>query len=152
MTTTKHGIEVGPLDLVRAQLGRQKWAVDTRDLAALEGIYTQGCILLIKKEGREQIARIEGKAEIIAFMKRGWDSNPEFKVGDMIHHIGTELIEPTADGRIRCRTYALYIHVEGGKTVMHGYGKYHDYWTVEDGQWRLAEREVHIYGLDLSRH
>lgn len=149
MTTTAAGIAVGPLDRVRAQLGRQKWAVDTRDLAALDGIYAADCLLVLKKEGQAEIARVRGKGEIIAFMKRGWDANPDFRVGDMIHHIGTELIEPTMDGRIRCRTYALYVHVEGGKTVLHGYGKYHDYWVADGDEWRLAEREVHLFGLDI---
>lgn len=144
-------IVVGPLDQVRAQLGRQKWAVDSRDLAALDGIYTRDCVLLLKKEGQVEIARVQGKDEIIAFMKRGWDSNPDFKVGDMVHHIGTELIEPTGDGRIRCRTYALYVHVEQGQTVMHGYGKYHDYWALEGGEWRLAEREVHLFVIELPQ-
>lgn len=149
MTTSENAFAISPLDLVRAQLGRQKWAVDTRDLDALDGIYARDCVLVLKQGGITEIGRVQGKAEIIAFMKRGWDANPDFKIGDMVHHIGTELIEPTPDGRIRCRTYALYVHLEGGKTELHGYGKYHDYWTLEGSEWRLAEREVHLFGLEL---
>jgi hypothetical protein len=39
---------------------------------------------------------------------------------------------------------------ENGETRIHGYGKYHDQWRVEDNIWRLGAREVHLFGLKLG--
>lgn len=147
---TQPDLTMNPYDEVRAQLGRQKWAVDSRDADALSGIYTRDCTLILKEAGERELARQSGRDKIIGFIKQGWAANTDWKPGSMIHHIGTELIEPAEGGMIRCRSYALYVHlVESGATEIHGYGKYHDLWSLEDGAWRLHLREVHLHGMKL---
>ncbi len=143
---------MSPFEEVRAQLGRQKWAVDSHDADTLRGVYTRHCTLILKHEGKAEIQRVGGGDAIIAHIQRGWAARTDWTPGSMIHHIGTVLIEPAPDGRIRCRSYATYVHVVlSGATEIHGYGKYHDLWAKEDGQWRLAEREVHLFGLTLPK-
>lgn len=45
-------IPVSPLEQVRAQLARQKWAVDTRDADALKPLYTADSGQVIYQGGR----------------------------------------------------------------------------------------------------
>jgi hypothetical protein len=150
--TTSGALVMSPFDHVRAQLGRQKWAIDSRNEKALWNIYASDVTQILKNDGVEEVARITGRAELIDFVTRGWHANPSPRVGSMIHHIGTVLIEPAENGRIRCWSYANYVHVvESGATELHGYGKYHDLWTFEDDLWRLYEREVHLFGLRMPR-
>ena len=154
-TTTSPDLTVTPFDAVRAQLGRQKWAVDTRDEAALHDIYLEDSELVINQggpQGRSEVMRQRGRDQIIAFMVAGWARTADtWWPGSSIHHIGTQVLEPTGDGRIRCRSYAAYVHiVESGATELHGYGTYDDVWAPEDGTWRLASRNMCIYGRDLA--
>lgn len=150
--TPTGGLLMTPFDQVRAQLGRQKWAVDTRNQGALYNIYTRDCLLVLKQDGREEAARVQGRRQIIEFMTRGWAADLHWRPGSMIHHIGTVVLEPAENGRIRCWSYATYVHLApDGGTELRGYGKYHDLWAEEDGLWRLQEREVHIFGLQLGR-
>ena len=64
-----------PFDHVRAQLARQKWAVDTRNEGALYNIYTADCTLILKNDGADEVARVQGRNEIIAHMTGGWQAN-----------------------------------------------------------------------------
>jgi SnoaL-like domain len=147
--TESGALVMSPFDHVRAQLSRQKWAVDSQNAAALWNIYAANYTLVLKHEGKEETARIVGRDDVIAFQSRGFN-NVTPRVGSMIHHIGTVMVEPAENGMIRCWSYANYVHVvESGATESHGYGKYHDLWTFEEGLWRLLEREVHIFGLDV---
>lgn len=143
-----------PFDVVRAQLGRQKWAVDTRDEAALYDIYAEDGELVLNTggpHGTSEVSRVRGRDRIISFMVAGWARTAEsWWPGSMVHHIGTQIIEPTDEGTIRCRSYATYVHIESGATEVHGYGKYDDIWKPEDATWRLASRNMCVYGLDLS--
>jgi hypothetical protein len=142
---------MSPFDHVRAQLARQKWAVDTHSEGALYNIYTRDCTLILKQDGKDEVARVRGREAIIAIMAKGWKANLDWRPGSMIHHIGTLLIEPAPEGLIRCWSYATYVHLTAaGATEIHGYGKYHDLWAEEDAMWRLQEREVHIFGLKLG--
>jgi len=144
-------LKMGPFDEVRAQLARQKWAVDSRNAEALPNLYTAGCVLIIKNGGVDVVAQVEGRDNIIEHMLRGWRANTTWTPGSMIHHIGAQLVEPGEGGTIRCWSYATYVHLEpSGATEIHGYGKYHDIWALEDGVWRIAEREVHLFGLKLA--
>ncbi len=151
--TTSGALVMSPFDHVRAQLARQKWAVDTRNEGALYNIYTADCTLILKNDGADEVARVQGRNEIIAHMTGGWQASAAtWRPGSMVHHIGTQLIEPAENGMIRCWSYATYVHVVGsGATEIHGYGKYHDLWALEEGTWRLHEREVHIFGLKIPR-
>ena len=66
---------MSPVEQVLAQLGRQKWAVDTRDAAALTGLYTADSAQVIYQagpDGRTEIARSRGRDEIIAGITAGW--------------------------------------------------------------------------------
>lgn len=147
---TQPDLTMNPYDEVRAQLGRQKWAVDSHDTEALADIYTRDCTLILKAPDGRELGRQSGRETIIRFIKEGWAANTDWTPGSMIHHIGTDLIEPGEGGMIRCRSYALYIHlVEAGGTEIHGYGKYYDLWALEDGHWRLHQREVHLHGMKL---
>jgi SnoaL-like domain len=154
-TTSATELIVTPFDAVRAQLSRQKWAVDTRDAAALPDIYASNCELVLNAggpQGTTEVSRVRGREQIIAFMVAGWARTADsWWPGSMIHHIGTQILEPTGDGGIRCRSYATYVHVlETGATEMHGYGKYDDIWTPEDETWRLASRNMCVYGMNLT--
>jgi hypothetical protein len=143
---------MSPFDHVRAQLGRQKWAVDSHNEGALYNIYTRDCTLTLKQDGVDELARVRGRTEIIAMMVKGWKANVDWRPGSMIHHIGTLMIEAAPEGMIRCWSYATYVHLsQTGATEIHGYGKYHDLWAEEDHIWRLHEREVHVFGLKLPR-
>lgn len=149
--TASGGLVMSPFDHVRAQLARQKWAVDSRNDGALYNLYTSDCTLIVNNEGADEVARVRGRHEIIDYMTSGWKASADtWRPGSMIHHIGTQLLEPAEDGMIRCWSYATYVHLlESGATEIHGYGKYHDLWALEDGLWRLYEREVHVFGLRI---
>ncbi len=149
--TASGALVMSPFDHVRAQLARQKWAVDTRDAGALYDLYTADCTLVIKNEGADEVARVRGRQPIIDYMTSGWQASAEtWRPGSMIHQIGTQLIESAENGMIRCWSYATYVHlVASGATEIRGYGKYHDLFTLEDGLWRLHEREVHVFGLRI---
>jgi hypothetical protein len=155
MTTTAPDLAISPFEAVRMQLGRQKWAVDSRDEAALRGIYLANCELILSQggpDGATEVKRVTGRDAILAHMVAGWAGNAAtWWPGSMVHHIGTQLLEPTDDGRIRCRSYATYVHiVASGATELHGYGKYDDVWGPEGGTWRLARRAVVVHGLSLT--
>lgn len=146
----ERGPAMSPFDEVRAQLARQKWAIDSHDGTALAKLYCADCTLVIKDAGEREYGRQNGRETILGFIERGWAANSGWRPGSMIHHIGTELVEPADDGKIRCHSYALYVHlVASGATEIHGYGKYHDLWAREDGAWKLYHREVHLFGMTL---
>ena len=148
-------IPVSPLEQVQAQLARQKWAVDTRDADALRGLYTAASAQVIYQGGPDgrEIARSQGRDEIIAGIVAGWERTAEtWYPGSMIHQIGSVLAEPAADGRIRCRSYASILALDPASVpVLKGYLAYDDIWALDAGEWRLAYRETVMYGYPLSR-
>ena len=149
-------IPVSPLEQVRAQLGRQKWAVDTRDTDALAGLYTADSAQVIYQggpDGRREIARARGRDEIIGGITAGWERTAaSWYPGAMIHQIGSVVAEPAADGEIRCRSCASMLALDGaGAPVLKGYCTYDDRWVLDAGEWRLAYRETVMFGYALSR-
>jgi hypothetical protein len=67
--------------------------------------------------------------------------------GALIHQIGSVVTEPAGDGRIRCRSYASFLALDpAGTPVLKGYGTYDDLWVLDEGEWRLADRETVMYG------
>jgi hypothetical protein len=141
---------------VLAQLGRQKWAIDSRDADALRALYTAGSAQLIYRggpAGRTEIDRRRGREEIIDAIVAGWERSANtWYLGAMIHQIGSQVIEPLGEGRIRCRSYASFLGLDpSGAAALMGYGTYDDVWTLDDGEWRLAERETVLYGHEPPR-
>jgi hypothetical protein len=148
-------IPVSPSEQVQAQLGRQKWAVDTRDAAALKGLYTADSAQVIYQggpDGRKEIARSRGRDEIISGITAGWKRTAAtWYPGSMIHQIGSVITEPADDGRIRCRSYASFLALdEAGVPFLKGYATYDDSWALDEGEWRLAYRETVMYGYAPS--
>jgi SnoaL-like domain len=147
MTTGMSAVEQ-----VLARLGQQKWAVDARDAGALQPIYTAGSVQVIYRggpAGRTEIDRRQGRDEIISATVSGWERSADtWYPGALIHQIGSHVIEPLAEGRIRCRSYASILGLDAsGTAVLKGYATYDDVWTLDDdGEWRLAERETVLYG------
>lgn len=142
---------MSPVEQVQSQLARQKWAVDTRDAAALAGLYTADSAQVIYQGGpggRTEIARSQGRDEIIGAITAGWARTAAtWFPGSLIHQIGSVLAEPAADGRIRCRSHASFLALDpGGGPVLKGYGSYDDIWALDEGEWRLAYRETVMYG------
>jgi hypothetical protein len=149
-------IPMSPLEQVQAQLARQKWAVDTRDAAALAGLYTADSAQAIYQggpDGRKEVARSHGREEIIAGILAGWERTAAtWYPGALIHQIGSVLAEPAGDERIRCRSYASILALDAtGAAVLRGYLTYDDIWALDAGEWRLAYRETVMYGYPLSR-
>jgi hypothetical protein len=143
--------QLSPAEQVLAQLGRQKWAVDTRDADVLRGLYTAASEQVIYRagpQGRREISRSHGRDEIIAGITEGWArSAGTWYPGAMIHLIGSYVIEPLGDGRMRCRSYAAFLGLDAaGAPVLKGYGAYDDVWAPDAGEWRLAFRETVMYG------
>jgi hypothetical protein len=142
---------MSPAEQVLAQLGRQKWAIDTRDAEALTGLYTADSAQVIYQggpDGHKEIARSRGRDEIIGRITAGWQRTAAtWYPGAMIHQIGSHVIEPTEDGRIRCRSYASFLALDAaGAPALKGYGTYDDVWELDEGEWRLAYRETVMYG------
>jgi hypothetical protein len=142
---------MSPADQVLAQLGRQKWAVDTRDAEVLRGLYTVGSEQVIYQDGprgRTEIARSHGREEIIAGITASWArSAGTWYPGATIHLIGSHVIDPLDDGRMRCRSYAAFLGLDpAGAPGLKGYGTYEDVWVSDEDQWRLAYRETVMYG------
>ena len=149
-------IPMSPLEQVRAQLARQKWAVDTRDAEALADLYTADSAQVIYQDGpdgRREIARSRGRDEIIAGIVAGWERTAAtWYSGALIHQIGSVLAEPAGDERIRCRCYASILALDAaGAAVLRGYLSYDDIWALDAGEWRLAYRETVMFGYALSR-
>lgn len=149
-------IPMSPVEQVHAQLGRQKWAVDTRDAETLKGLYTADSAQVIYQggpDGRKEIARSRGRDEIIGGITAGWERTAAtWYPGSMIHQIGSVLAEPAGDGRIRCRCCASFLAIDpAGAPVLKGYATYDDIWALDTGEWRLACRETVMYGYPLSR-
>jgi hypothetical protein len=142
---------LSPAEQVLAQLGRQKWAVDARDADALRGLYTAGSEQVIYRGGpggRTEVSRLHGRDEIIAGITAGWARSAEtWYPGATIHLIGSHVIDPLADGRLRCRSYAAYLGLDpAGVPALKSYGAYDDVWVPDEGEWRLASREAVMYG------
>jgi hypothetical protein len=138
---------MNPADAVRNGVARQKWAVDNHDLDELQTIYARDCLVVMKWEGVEEFYRERGRDAILEHLRRGWENQAAWKPGAVLHHVGSIVIEPAAGRRIRCRSCSTYFFaVAPGKTENGGFGHYHDYWCEEEGQWRLQEREVHLFG------
>jgi hypothetical protein len=142
---------MSPAEQVLAQLGRQKWAVDTRDAEVLRGLYTAGSEQVIYRggaPGRTEISRSRGRDEIMAGITSGWARTAgTWYPGALIHLIGSHVIDPLGDGRIRCRSYAAFLALDAaGAPVLKGYGAYDDIWVPDEGEWRLAYRETVMYG------
>jgi hypothetical protein len=149
-------IAMSPSEQVLAQLGRQKWAIDTRDAQALAGLYTADSAQVIYQggpDGRTELARSRGRDEIIGAITAGWQRTAAtWYPGAMIHQIGSHVIEPAAGGRIRCRSYASFLALDAaGAPVLKGYGAYDDIWALDEGEWRLTYRETVLYGHEPSR-
>jgi hypothetical protein len=149
-------IPVSPLEQVRAQLGRQKWAVDTRDADALTGLYTADSAQVIYRagpDGRKEVARSRGRDAIIAGILKGWEATAAtWYPGSMIHQIGSVVAEPAGEGEVRCRSYASILALDpSGAPVIKGYCTYDDRWVLDAGEWRLAYRETVMFGYPLSR-
>ena len=143
---------MSPSEQVLAQLGRQKWAVDTRDAEAPHALFTPPTAPRWSTsggpDGRTEIARSRGRDEIIGGITAGWDRTAAtWYPGAMIHLIGSHVIEPLGDGRMRCRSYASYLALDpAGAPVLKSYGAYDDLWVPDEGEWRLADRETVMYG------
>jgi SnoaL-like domain len=149
-------ISMSPVEHVQAQLARQKWAVDTRDAELLTSLYTAGSAQVIYQGGpggRKEIARSHGRDEIIGGITAGWERTAAtWYPGAMIHQIGSYVIEPAEEGRIRCRSYASFLALDpAGSPVLKGYATYDDIWALDEGEWRLAYRETVMYGHAPSR-
>jgi hypothetical protein len=149
-------IPMSPCEQVQAQLARQKWAVDARDADALSGLYTAGSAQVIYRagpDGRKEIARSQGRDEIIGGITAGWRRTAAtWYPGAMIHQIGSVLAEPAGEGEIRCRSYASMLALDpAGAPVLKGYCTYDDRWVLDAGEWRLAYRETVMFGYPLSR-
>ena len=53
---------------------------------------------------------------------------------------------------MRCRSYASFLALDpAGAPVLKGYGTYDDLWVLDEGEWRLADRETVMYGHAPSR-
>jgi hypothetical protein len=146
---------MSPIEQVLAQLGRQKWAIDTRDEEMLHALYTPDSAQVVYRggpSGRTEMARHSGRDQIIGGIVAGWARSADtWYPGAMIHQIGSHVIEPAGDGRIRCRSYASFLALDIGETpVLKGYGIYDDIWVLDDGEWRLAFRETVMFGYDPS--
>ena len=144
-------IPMSPLQQVQAQLARQKWAVDTRDAEALAALYTADSVQVIYQagpDGRTEIARSQGRDEVIGAITAGWArTTATWFPGSLIHQIGSVLAEPAPGGRIRCRSYASFLALDpDGTPFLKGYGSYDDIWTLDEGEWRLAYRETTMHG------
>ncbi len=144
-------IELSPAEQVLAQLGRQKWAVDARDAEALRPLYTADSGQVIFRGGPGgpvQIDERRGRDAIIAAIVAGWERTADsWYPGAMIHQIGSQVIEPLTDTRMRCRSYASFLGTEvSGRFALMGYGTYDDVWALDEGDWRLAERETTLFG------
>ena len=147
---------MSPYEQVKAQLARQKWAVDTRDAAALADLYTANSAQVIYQggpDGRREVARSRGRDEIIAGIIAGWERTAAtWYPGALIHQIGSVLAEPAGAGEIRCRSYASILALDpAGAAVLKGYLTYDDRWALDAGEWRLASRETVMFGYPLSR-
>jgi hypothetical protein len=147
---------MSPSEQVMAQLGRQKWAVDTRDAQLLPGLYTADSVQVVYQggpDGRTEIARSRGRDEIIGAITAGWARTAAtWYPGALLHQIGSVLTEPAVDGRIRCRSYASFLALDpAGVPFLRGYGTYDDRWALDEGEWRLADRETVMYGHAPSR-
>ena len=54
--------------------------------------------------------------------------------GRTIHLIGSHVIDPLADGRLRCRSYAAYLGLDrAGVPLLNSYGAYDDGWAPDEG-------------------
>jgi hypothetical protein len=142
---------MSPAEQVLAQLGRQKWAVDARDAEALRGIYTAGSEQVVYHggaQGRTEVSRSRGRDEIIANITAGWDRTAAtWYPGATIHLIGSHVIDPLDDGRLRCRSYAAYLGLDpAGVPVLKSYAAYDDIWAPDEGEWRLAARATVLHG------
>ena len=93
---------MSPAEQVLAQLGRQKWAVDTRDAEALRALYTADSEQVVYRggpEGRKELTRLRGRDEIIGAITAGWARTAAtWYPGAMIHLIGSHVIDPLATG------------------------------------------------------
>ena len=148
------GRPMSPAEQVLAQLGRQKWAVDARDAEALRGLYTAGCEQVIYHggpHGRTEVSRLRGRDEIIAGITTGWARTAgTWYPGATIHLIGSHVIDPLDDRRLRCRSYAAYLGLDpAGVPLVNSYGAYDDIWALDEGEWRLAVRATVLYGLSV---
>ena len=144
-------LTMSPAEQVLAQLGRQKWAVDARDAEALHPLYTSDSEHVLYRggpEGRTELARSRGRDAIIAGITAGWARTAAmWYPGATLHLIGSQVIEPLAGGRMRCRSYAAYLALDpAGTPGVRSYGAYDDIWVPDEGEWRLAYRETVMYG------
>jgi len=65
----------------------------------------------------------------------------------MGQQVGSHVIDPLDDGRMRCRSYAAILALDAtGAPVLKGYGAYDDVWVADEGEWLLAHRETVMYG------
>jgi hypothetical protein len=144
------GSVMTPADAVRNGVARQHWAVDHHDLDELRTIYARDCLVVMKWEGVEEFFRSQGRDAFLEHLRRGWEEHAAWKPGAVLHHGGAVIVEP-AGRRIRARSSATYFFaVAPGKTENGGFGHYHDYWCEEEGEWRLEEREIHMFGCQSS--
>ena len=93
-------VPVSPSEQVLAQLGRQKWAVDTRDADALTALYTADSAQVVYQggpDGRKELTRLRGRDEIMRAITAGWERTAAtWYPGALIHQIGSVVTERPA--------------------------------------------------------
>ena len=130
-------------------LTRYAEALDTRDYAALDEVFTENAT-----SNYEGIGKFDGREAIRGLMRRALE-----QCGPTQHLLGTVRIELIDDSHARARCYLAAIHV--GKGEYEGklytvWGEYRDRLEKVTAGWRIVHRElagIHAegdIGMDLS--
>lgn len=133
------------LEAIRNLKSRYLSAVDDKDWAAMEEIFTDDAIIDFSGEDRYHVGHHGMTAENLNPLKtvvRGGKEAAlriEKAVGGILtvhqsHDPQLTLTSPiTAKGK-----WTLYDQLDYGNEVMHGYGHYHETYLLKDGQWRIS--------------
>ena len=133
---------------IAEQIARYSYAVDSRDLDTLTGLFTEDCLFELYQPGQAEPARVETREGIRNFSVEMNKQSPGVKTGH--HQSGLLFMELTANS---AKTRVMILVTRQGaddaspQTVVSGV--YYDDWRKTKNGWLIKTRTLRMEALPL---
>jgi hypothetical protein len=129
---------------IRSLIVRQKLVGDAQDEAATRACWARNATLRVSVNGGEP-RKADGLDEVMAFTRNAWVTDAHGpRDAPHVHFGGPAEIVFQADDRALVNSTCLYVGPGEGALIVHGYGRYQDEVILEDGAWKLLNRNLRI--------
>ena len=122
---------------IRDVISRYAWALDTGDVEGFVSCFCRDGVLLWDAFETPDIWRGAAALRHFATFFRSLPSTAGRQ-----HHVTNTLIRPRAEGATAKSYVAVALRQGDGPHLLHVMGYYEDLFRRQDGEWRLARREI----------